>query len=45
MSVSPLDCDMANRSAKPEARGGTSDPRVGRHAVQQPLDWHVVMHS
>lgn len=42
MPVSPLDCDMANWSAKPEGPRHNC-VRNAVDAVHQPLDWRLVM--
>jgi hypothetical protein len=42
MPVSPLDCSMANRSAKPVRPTVAIVVNTGA-TVHQPLDWHAVM--
>jgi hypothetical protein len=42
MPVSPLDCCMANRSAKPERQRWYLS-QIPTPPFTQPLDWHAVM--
>ncbi len=43
MPVSPLDCCLANRLAKPRRPVGRLLDEKAAVSVPHPLDWHVVM--